>query len=93
LRIFLLPTASAISLPGQNWDRTIEVAWVAALLFAVHPVQTEAITYISGRSVSQMSFFYLASMCAYEQGRHPVNPGRWHSLPSQPTGVGAPTQY
>jgi len=40
-----------------------------ALLFAVHPVQTEAVTYISGRSVSLMAFFYLASLLAYLRGR------------------------
>jgi tetratricopeptide (TPR) repeat protein len=44
-------------------------ALFAALLFAAHPVQTEAVTYISGRSVSLMSFFYLASVLAYLRGR------------------------
>jgi protein O-mannosyl-transferase len=41
----------------------------AALLFAVHPVNTEAITYISGRSMSLMTLFYLASLLAYIRGR------------------------
>jgi hypothetical protein len=40
----------------------------AALLFAVHPVQTEAVTYISGRSMSLMAFFYLGSLLTYVQG-------------------------
>lgn len=44
-------------------------AFFAALLFALHPVQTEAVTYISGRSMSLMAFFYLASMLAYARGR------------------------
>jgi tetratricopeptide (TPR) repeat protein len=44
-------------------------ALLAALLFAVHPVQTEAVTYISGRSVSLMAFFYLGSLLAYLRGR------------------------
>lgn len=44
-------------------------ALFAALLFAVHPVQTEAVTYISGRSVSLMAFLYLASVLAYLRGR------------------------
>lgn len=38
---------------------------VAALLFALHPAQTEAVTYISGRSVSLMAALYLASMILY----------------------------
>ena len=36
-----------------------------ALLFALHPVQTEAVTYVSGRSVSLMAMFYLASMLVW----------------------------
>jgi tetratricopeptide (TPR) repeat protein len=40
-----------------------------ALLFAVHPVQAEAVTYISGRSVSLMAFFYLGSLLAWLRGR------------------------
>jgi hypothetical protein len=39
-----------------------------ALLFALHPVQTEAVTYVSGRSMSLMAFFYLASMLTYVRG-------------------------
>jgi len=39
-----------------------------ALLFAVHPVQTEAVTYLSGRSSSLMTMLYLASVLAYLQG-------------------------
>jgi hypothetical protein len=35
------------------------VAFAAALVFALHPVQTEAVTMLSGRSVSLMSLFFL----------------------------------
>lgn len=38
---------------------------VGALLFALHPVQTEAVTYLSGRSVSLMALFYLASILVW----------------------------
>jgi tetratricopeptide (TPR) repeat protein len=44
-------------------------ALLPALLFAVHPVQTEAVTYISGRSVSLMAFFYIGSLLAWLRGR------------------------
>jgi hypothetical protein len=43
-------------------------ALCTALLFAVHPVQTEAVVYISGRSTSLMATFYLGSMLAYIRG-------------------------
>jgi tetratricopeptide (TPR) repeat protein len=44
-----------------------------ALLFAVHPVQAEAVTYVSGRSVSLMAFFSLSSLLAYLWGRERGN--------------------
>jgi len=43
-------------------------AFAGALFFALHPAHTEAVTYISGRSVSMMAFFYLASLIAYVRG-------------------------
>lgn len=43
-------------------------AFAGALLFALHPAQTEAVTYISGRSVSMMSLFYLGSVLAWLRG-------------------------
>lgn len=46
-------------------------AFVAALLFALHPAQTEAVTYISGRSSSLMASFYLGAILVYLRG------GRW----------------
>lgn len=57
----------------QLWDRmgvaqARMAAFAGALLFALHPAHTEAITYISGRSVSLMAFFYLASVLAYLRG-------------------------
>lgn len=42
--------------------------FVAALLFALHPAQTEAVTYISGRSSSLMASFYLAALLLYLKG-------------------------
>lgn len=40
-------------------------AVLAALLFALHPVQTEAVTYISGRSSSLAACFCLLSACCW----------------------------
>lgn len=36
-------------------------AWWVALIFALHPAQTEAITYISGRSMALMALFWLSA--------------------------------
>jgi len=43
----------------------LTVALVAALIFAVHPIQTDAVTYISGRRDILFSLFYLVSFHCY----------------------------
>lgn len=42
---------------------------LAALLFAVHPVHTEAVSYICGRSSALMTLFYLSGLLFYVAGR------------------------
>lgn len=49
-----------------------EAAGWAALIFALHPVQTEAVTYIAGRSMSLMALFWLAAALAWLNGRRGV---------------------
>jgi tetratricopeptide (TPR) repeat protein len=56
---------------GVDADGTAALA--AALLFALHPAQTEAVTYISGRSVSLMASFYLGAVLAHLQGRRAMS--------------------
>jgi hypothetical protein len=71
LLIHLVATACVFSLARSFLHRCaagIEVdptaAW-AALLFAVHPLHSEAVTYISGRSTSLMTVFYLGALVYY----------------------------
>jgi hypothetical protein len=50
----------------ERWSAPDHAApLLAALLFALHPAQVEAVTYISGRSSSLMAAFYLAALLAY----------------------------
>jgi protein O-mannosyl-transferase len=42
-----------------------QIALLTALLFALHPAQTEAVTYISGRSVALTAVFYLGSLLSH----------------------------
>lgn len=46
-----------------------DVPLFAALLFAAHPIHTEAVTYICGRSIALMTLLYLAGLLAYVTGR------------------------
>lgn len=50
-------------------------AAVAAIVFALDPVQTEAVTYVSGRSTSLAALFALGSLVAWERGHvHVLSP-------------------
>lgn len=54
---------------GIEHERVAAAAWVAVLVFALHPAQTEAVTYAAARSVVLAAVFYLASLLAYERWR------------------------
>jgi tetratricopeptide (TPR) repeat protein len=62
--------AAFLFLIGRDLFKNQKAAFVAALLFALHPAQTEAVTYISGRSFSLMAVFYLGAILAYLRGAH-----------------------
>jgi tetratricopeptide (TPR) repeat protein len=57
-----------------------ELPLLAALLFAVHPVHTEAVTYVCGRSIALMTTFYLLGMLAYIEGKKQGNTLYLHLL-------------
>jgi tetratricopeptide (TPR) repeat protein len=61
--------AALLFLIGDSLFRDRRAALLAALLFALHPAATEAVTYISGRSSSLMAVFYLGALLAYLHGR------------------------
>jgi hypothetical protein len=52
---------------GLDAARARRAALLAALLFALHPVQTEAVTYVSGRSSSLSAMFVLGSLLAWSR--------------------------
>lgn len=53
---------------------------LVALLFAVHPAHSEAVTYICGRSSALMSLFYLAGILFYAEGSAKQNKYYLHLL-------------
>lgn len=61
--------AQAYTERQQQCENLLHVPLLTALLFAVHPVNTEAVSYICGRSASLMTLFYLAGLLCYEIGR------------------------
>ena len=45
------------------------ISFTAALIFASHPCQTQAVSYISQRLASLATMFYIGSLCFYFKGR------------------------
>ena len=66
--VFFLTVRFFENSSGGPSKQVYPVAAITALLFGLHPIQTEAVTYISGRSASLMTMFYLGSLLAYVKG-------------------------
>lgn len=54
-------------------------AFAAALLWGVHPIQTEAVTYVSQRAESLMGLFYLLALYAFARGLESPRERAWHA--------------
>ena len=66
LTVCLVARLSQLFLLAQGLEaRLPHAAWLAAALFALHPAQTEAVSYICGRSSSLMALLYLAGLWAH----------------------------
>jgi tetratricopeptide (TPR) repeat protein len=62
--------ASDPARPGPSAAGSVPpAALLGALLFALHPAQTEAVTYLSGRSTALAALLCLASLLAWLDGR------------------------
>ena len=61
-------------------DHLNNVPLLTALLFAAHPIHTEAVSYVCGRSISLMTLFYLAGMLTYITGEAHQNKFKLHLL-------------
>lgn len=73
-----LSTVLVFVLARRLTGRRVAAFW-GAMLFAVHPVQVDAVTYISGRRDLLTSLFYLAGLWAYIRFRDSGRP-RWLAL-------------
>ena len=54
---------------SSGWYRSVIPAAFTALIFVLHPVQTQAVTYIVQRYASMAAMFYLAAVLCYILGR------------------------
>ncbi len=58
-------------------DRTL-AAFAVALLWALHPLQTESVTYVIQRAESLMGLFYLLTLYCFIRGARSPQPRAWH---------------
>jgi tetratricopeptide (TPR) repeat protein len=66
--VFSVPDISEYQ-RGAWYRHKEEIAFLISVLFLVHPIQTQAVTYISQRFTSLAGMFYLLSVCMYLKGR------------------------
>jgi tetratricopeptide (TPR) repeat protein len=77
LLLFGLVRRTLATLASRSADST---ALVAALLWMLHPLQSEAVDYVTQRSESLMALFCLLTLYAAIRARRTHHAGRWHVL-------------
>ena len=68
------------SLRDRFGAAALPVAFTVAALWALHPLQTEAVTYIVQRAESLMGLFYLLTLYGFVRSVDAPAPGRWQAL-------------
>jgi Flp pilus assembly protein TadD len=61
-------------------DRPTLLGWAVALLWTVHPLDTESVTYIVQRAESLMGLLYLLTLYAFIRGTRPAGGAVWLAL-------------
>ncbi|OWK44972.1 tetratricopeptide repeat protein [Fimbriiglobus ruber] len=65
---------------GRYTDRAAVLAMAAALLWELHPLQTQSVTYVVQRCESMMGLFFLLTLYCFLRGATaPRRPGWWYA--------------
>lgn len=72
-------TLSGPRLNERHGSSARNVAAVVALLWVIHPLQTEGVTYVTQRTESLMGLFYLLTLYCALRGRDSPRPVFWHA--------------
>ncbi|MBL8789225.1 MAG: tetratricopeptide repeat protein [Rhizobiales bacterium] len=73
------------------WRRATLLAWTVAAIWALHPLQTEAVTYIVQRLESMMALFYLATLFCWAKAVDRNSPA-WFVLAAAMCALGMGTK-
>lgn len=66
----------------QSWSPLFlrkYLPWTCALLWGLHPLQTQSVTYIIQRCESLMGFFFMATVYAYVRSWQSIRPLLWQT--------------
>jgi tetratricopeptide (TPR) repeat protein len=74
------PIRSGPGLRERFGDAADGLALATALIWTVHPLQTESVTYIVQRAESIMGLFYLLTLYCFIRGSGSHRPGLWYGL-------------
>ncbi len=74
--VFLLARLTILN--GTSWgeDAARKIALITAVLFGLHPIQTETVTYISGRPGGLAGLFYFSSLLLFILASLKETPGK-----------------
>ncbi len=75
LYLFIYNTLKVVCRKRHNQDNLQLIAWGATLLWAINPVQIQAVTYIIQRATSLAGMFYIIGMYCYLKAR--LSKGRY----------------
>jgi len=67
--LFLKEILALPAIPQRYRDKAFPLSLIAAVVWAVHPIQTQAVTYIVQRMTSLCALFYLMSLYFYIKAR------------------------
>ncbi|HJQ84109.1 MAG TPA: tetratricopeptide repeat protein, partial [Candidatus Binatia bacterium] len=86
---FLRGTLVRPAFPASVRDAAPGLAFASALLWGVHPLGTQAVTYVVQRSEALVSLCYLLVLYAFVRGVEAPRPGRWWVLAIASAALGA----
>lgn len=69
--------AVVLRLPHEKSSKQQQIALLVAAMFALHPTNTEAVTYICGRSTSLMMMFAMISWLAWQMAQSRAVKSGW----------------
>ena len=75
LFLFIYHTLNLPSLKNNDTSKSYTIAILATLLWAINPIQTQAVTYIVQRMASLAGMFYIMGMYLYLKSRTAVKKG------------------